>query len=35
VLTALLGGDRQPRATKLRKLALYAHGQGEVTLDDV
>jgi len=35
VLTALLGGDRQASRNELRKLALYAHGQGEVTLDDV
>ena len=35
VLTALLGGDRQASRNELRKLALYAHGKGEVTLDDV
>src|SRR5258708_7335380 len=35
VLTALLGGDRQASRNELRKLALYSHGQGEVTLDDV
>ena len=35
VLIALLGGDRQASRNELRKLALYAHGQGEVTLDDV
>jgi DNA polymerase-3 subunit delta len=34
-LTALLGGDRQASRNELRKLALYAHGQGEVTLEDV
>ena len=34
-LTALLGGDRQASRNELKKLALYAHGQGEVTLDDV
>lgn len=34
-LTALLGGDRQASRNELRKLVLYAHGQGEVTLDDV
>src|SRR6202012_2728966 len=34
-LMALLGGDRQASRNELRKLALYAHGQGEVTLDDV
>lgn len=35
VLMALLGGDRQASRNELRKLALYAHGQNEVTLDDV
>jgi DNA polymerase-3 subunit delta len=35
VLTALLGGDRQASRNELRKLALYSHGQSEVTLDDV
>lgn len=35
VLAALLGGDRQASRNELRKLALYAHGQSEVTLDDV
>jgi len=35
VLTALLGGDRQASRNELRKLALYAHGKGEITLDDV
>src|SRR6201990_3599710 len=35
VLTALLGGDRQASRNELRKLALYAHGKGEVTLEDV
>jgi DNA polymerase-3 subunit delta len=34
-LAALLGGDRQASRNELRKLALYAHGTGEVTLDDV
>jgi DNA polymerase-3 subunit delta len=34
-LIALLGGDRQASRNELRKLALYAHGQTEVTLDDV
>ncbi|CAN5550324.1 DNA polymerase III subunit delta [soil metagenome] len=34
-LMALLGGDRQASRNELRKLTLYAHGQGEVTLDDV
>ena len=35
VLMGLLGGDRQASRNELRKLALYAHGRGEVTLDDV
>src|SRR6476659_8452358 len=35
VLTSLLGGDRQASRNELRKLALYAHGKGEITLDDV
>src|SRR5438128_11453071 len=35
VLMSLLGGDRQASRNELRKLALYAHGKGEVTLDDV
>jgi DNA polymerase III subunit delta len=34
-LTPLLGGDRQASRNELRKLALYAHGNGEVTLEDV
>jgi DNA polymerase-3 subunit delta len=34
-LSALLGGDRQASRNELRKLALYAHGKGEVTLEDV
>ena len=34
-LTSLLGGDRQASRNEIRKLALYAHGQREVTLDDV
>jgi len=34
-LMALLGGDRQASRNELRKLVLYAHGQAEVTLDDV
>src|SRR3954469_8647701 len=34
-LMALLGGDRQASRNELRKLALYAHGKSEVTLDDV
>ena len=32
---ALLGGDRQASRNELRKLTLYAHGEGEVTLEDV
>jgi DNA polymerase-3 subunit delta len=35
VLTALLGGDRQASRNELRKLALYAHGKDEVSIDDV
>jgi DNA polymerase-3 subunit delta len=34
-LATLLGGDRQASRNELRKLALYAHGAGEITLDDV
>lgn len=34
-LTGLLGGDRQASRNEIRKLALYAHGRAEVTLDDV
>jgi len=34
-LMALLGGDRQASRNELRKLTLYGHGKGEVTLDDV
>ena len=34
-LMGLLGGDRQASRNELKKLALYAHGKGEVTLDDV
>src|SRR6201747_43630 len=34
-LMALLGGDRQASRNELKKLALYAHGAHEVTLDDV
>jgi DNA polymerase-3 subunit delta len=34
-LTALLGGDRQASRNEVRKLALYAHGRDEVTLEDV
>jgi DNA polymerase-3 subunit delta len=35
VLMGLLGGDRQASRNELRKLTLYAHASGEVTLDDV
>jgi DNA polymerase-3 subunit delta len=35
ILLSLLGGDRQASRNELRKLTLYAHGTGEVTLDDV
>src|SRR3979411_2960830 len=34
-LMSLLGGDRQASRNELKKLALYAHGEGEVLLDDV
>jgi DNA polymerase-3 subunit delta len=34
-LTDLLGGDRQASRNELRKLVLYARGEGEVTLDHV
>src|SRR2546423_6669322 len=34
-LMALVGGDRQASRNELKKLALYAHGRGEITLDDV
>ena len=34
-LMALLGGDRQASRNELRKLALYAHGNSEVSLEDV
>jgi DNA polymerase-3 subunit delta len=34
-LMGLLGGDRQASRNELRKLALFAHGKGEITLDDV
>jgi DNA polymerase-3 subunit delta len=34
-LMALLGGDRKASRNELRKLALFAHGQAEVTLEDV
>lgn len=35
LLVSLLGGDRQASRNELRKLALYAHGEGEISLDDV
>jgi DNA polymerase-3 subunit delta len=34
-LMTLLGGDRQASRNELRKLTLFAHGEGEVTLDHV
>jgi DNA polymerase-3 subunit delta len=34
-LTSLLGGDRQASRNELRKLALYAHGRGEIGIDDI
>jgi DNA polymerase-3 subunit delta len=34
-LVSLLGGDRQASRNELKKLALYSHSEGEVTLDDV
>lgn len=34
-LIALLGGDRQASRNEIRKLALYAHGKREVTLEDI
>ncbi len=34
-LATLLGGDRQASRNELRKLTLFAHGEGEVTLDHV
>jgi DNA polymerase-3 subunit delta len=34
-LMASLGGDRQASRNELRKLALYAHGAGEITLEHV
>ena len=34
-LVALIGGDRRASRNEIRKLALYAHGKTEVTLDDV
>jgi DNA polymerase-3 subunit delta len=34
-LVALIGGDRAASRSELAKLALYAHGRTQVTLDDV
>src|SRR6202011_5976169 len=34
-LMTLLGGDRQASRNELKKLTLFAHGEGEVTLDHV
>src|SRR6266567_3221767 len=34
-LVSLIGGDRQASRGEIRKLALYAHGQERVVLDDV
>jgi DNA polymerase III subunit delta len=34
-LVTLLGGDRQATRNELKKLTLFAHGEGEVTLDHV
>jgi DNA polymerase-3 subunit delta len=34
-LTELLGGDRLASRNEIRKLALYAHGNGEISLGDV
>src|SRR6185312_14822304 len=34
-LMSLLGGDRQASRNELRKLTLFAHGEGEVTLEHV
>ena len=35
LLLTLLGGDRQASRNELHKLTLFAHGEGEVTLDHV
>jgi DNA polymerase III subunit delta len=35
LLVPLLGGDRQASRNEIRKLTLYAHGRGEVGVDDV
>ena len=34
-LMSLLGGDRQASRNELRKIVLYAHGQREITVEDV
>ncbi|ETR77796.1 DNA polymerase III subunit delta [Afipia sp. P52-10] len=34
-LVELLGGDRLASRNEIRKLVLYAHGKGEITLDDI
>jgi len=34
-LVELLGGDRLASRNEIRKLALYAHGKDEITLDDI
>ena len=34
-LVLLIGGDRRASRSEVRKLALYAHGKNDVTLDDV
>jgi len=34
-LVPLLGGDRRASRAELRKLTLYAHGRGEIEIDDV
>lgn len=34
-LTELLGGDRLASRNEIRKLALYAHGRTEISLDDI
>jgi len=34
-LVSLIGGDRQASRSEIRKLVLYAHGKGQIVLDDV
>jgi DNA polymerase III subunit delta len=34
-LIALIGGDRLASRNEIRKLVLYAHGKGRVTMDDI